>query len=62
MLSVHLIIPSALNSPGVLVVVVAGAMKTERGSWEVGRTAEDQVETEGVADSAAVGGKEREKA
>ena len=60
MLSTHLIITSALNSPGVLVVVVAvveeaGAVETERGGWEVGGTAEDEEEGEGVADSAAAG-------
>ena len=50
---------SALNSPGVLVVVVTvvGAVDTERGGCEVGGTAEDEEEGEDVADSAAVGGK-----
>ena len=40
-----------------LVVVVgeAGAVETERGSWEVGVTAEGEEEGEDVADSAAVG-------
>ena len=51
-----------LNSPGVLVVVVAvveeaGAVETERVGWEVGATAEDEEEREGVADSAAAGEK-----
>ena len=58
----RLIITSAQNSLGVLVVVVAvveeaGAVETERGGWEVGGTAEDEEEREGVADSAAVGEK-----
>ena len=42
---------------GVMVVVVeeaGGAVETE--GWEVGGTAEDEEEGEGVADSAAVGG------
>ena len=64
MLSLHLIIPPALNLPGVLVVVVAvvekaEAVERERGGWEVGGTAEDEEEREGVADSAAVGEKGR---
>ena len=39
----------------VAVVEEAGAVETERGGWEVGGTAEDEEEREGVADSAAVG-------
>ena len=41
---------------GVMVVVeeAGGAVETE--GWEVGGTAEDEEEGEGVADSAAVGG------
>ena len=39
----------------VAVVEEAGAVETERGGWEVGGTAEDEQEREGVADSAAVG-------
>ena len=39
------------------VVEEAGAVETERGGWEVGGTAEDEEEREGVADSAAVGRK-----
>ena len=41
----------------VAVVEEAGAVETERGGWEVGGTAEDEEEGEGVADSAAVGEK-----
>jgi hypothetical protein len=46
------------SDTGALVVVVAvveeaGAVETERGGWEVGGTAEDEEEGEGVADSAA---------
>jgi hypothetical protein len=61
------------SDTGVLVVVVAvveeaGAVETERGGWEVGGTAEDEEEREGVADSAAgvlvvvveTGGEDRE--
>ena len=39
-----------------MVVVVeeaGGAVETEREGWEVGRTAEDEEEGEGVTDSAA---------
>ena len=50
----------AEDSPGVVVGVVVvveeagGAVETEKGCWEVGGTAEDEeVEGEGVADSAA---------
>ena len=43
----------------VAVVEEAGAVETERGGWEVGGTAEDEEEREGVADSAAVGKKGR---
>ena len=40
----------------VAVVEEAGAVETERRGWEVGGTAEDEEEREGVADSAVVGG------
>ena len=57
----------AEDSPGVVVGVVVvveeagGAVETERGGWEVGGTAEDEEEGEGVADSAAIGGGEKRK-
>ena len=50
----HLIIISALNSPEVLVVVVAVVEERESRDLAVGGTAEDEEEGEGVVDSAAV--------
>ena len=43
----------------VAVVEEAGAVETERGGWEVGGTAEDEEEGEGVPESASVGKKKQ---
>ena len=55
------VVPGSRDSPAlvvevviVVIEVVGGAVETERGAWEVGITAEDEEEEEGVADSATM--------
>ena len=55
------VVPRSRDSPAlvvevvvVVIEVVGGAVETERGAWEVGITAEDEEEEEGMVDSAII--------